>query len=569
MANLPGTDNIPDIPVENWLPKLDEDIGKFLAAAKGEEVRGGFTDMANIIANVIHKQATYTTDDFSDSSTNAAAQAAALGNILFGGTDHTGKKPFVLSYWDHATIVTGDVTQFSVTDMPRNSFTSCVASKFAQKPSNVKDDSVIVIWRNAANSAGNVSELILFDRTQYRLYYSPHLEQYETVVWKEIATKDELVNYWEPPASGTQFSVSDMPRKSYTYTYAADFAQAPEGINSSSSIAIWREPVNSAGNISKITLFDRYTNKLFFSRYVETEGLADWEEIATASNTVQKSNVTITADNKTDYFTDANDAPNNSIFRILDTAEIKNTPWGNGFSTGAGNYDGTVRSVTGYISGTLLTYGSVDRYRNQIFISGNDISSNPSKISVMCFRSRFGPTAGWSDWHMLSDRAAITGSNVVIRKKLIAPYEDANGNPTATDTGIANHQRIVGDPFYFDDFNNAPLNSIIQVDLDCDATVMLNNPLSGKSNILMTWCWSYTRRHAVVQFCIGLSSGTSTEFYYRYGYANTATEYIWTPWESARATTDATLTKEGRAADAKEVGTRLAALEARIAALEN
>lgn len=301
------------------------------------------------------------------------------------------------------------------------------------------------------------------------------------------------------------------------------------------------------------------------TQYAAADAKAVGDKLAKA---LLNSTVTITGSNKTDYFSDANDAPLNSVYRVKSSAEMENTPYGDGYSHGGStSYNGTIRSITGYLDGVLFTFGVDDNHGNQIFICGNG-ESTPN-APIMFFRSSYttGGVKTWTEWSIQSDRAAITGTNRVIRKKLIAPYLDAQGNPTATETITPNPQYI-DDPLYFKDFNDAPLNSVYQIDLDCDASVMANNPLSGKSNILMTWCWSHYRRHAVVQFCIGLTpgSGTQAEFYYRYGYDNPP--FVWTNWESARATTDSTLGIAGRAADAKTVGDRLAALEARIAALE-
>lgn len=391
----------------------------------------------------------------------ASPDAKRIGDILFGSDDHTGKTPKIQTYWDYNVL--GNPT-FSIYDMPKRSFTHCLASAFANKPDTIADTSPVFVFRQGGNNSGNVGYAYCIDRTTSYIYY---------------------------------------------------------------------------------TLTNETTQAIY------------WHRIAYSENAIESSKVAaITAENKSEYFTDADNAPNNSIFRIMNTAEIENTPYGNGYSTSTGTYNGTVRSVAGYISGTLLTYGASEPYRNQIFISGNDYSSNSAKTSVMYFRSRFGTDYGWSEWHLLSDRGAITGSNVIIRKKLIAQYQDATGAPTATNTGIINQQRIKGDPFYFSDFNDAPLNSIVQIDPDCDSTVMRNNPLSGQSCVLMTWCWSYVRRQAVVQFCVGLSSegGTQSEFCYRYGYINASSKLTWTNWENARATTDTTLKKAGRAADAFAVG---------------
>jgi len=91
MSNIPGTE-IPDIPTTDWSAHLAADIAAFLTAVQGEDVRAEFVDMAYVIANVILKQAAYTTADLTDENTHAAARASAVLNngILYRGAAQAG-----------------------------------------------------------------------------------------------------------------------------------------------------------------------------------------------------------------------------------------------------------------------------------------------------------------------------------------------------------------------------------------------------------------------------------------------------------------------------------------------
>lgn len=286
-------------------------------------------------------------------------------------------------------------------------------------------------------------------------------------------------------------------------------------------------------------------------------GANDWFRHARDKEIINNSGVSITATNKDQFFSDCNDAPLNTVYRIHADAKMENTPFGYGMSTAAGVYDGTLRSVTGYISGTLMTYGASDSAKHQTFITNAGAGSEPA---IMYFRTYYYST-GWTEWHGVSDILSPTSTNIAIRKKMIAPYLDADGNPTATNTGTPNPQCMIDDPRIFNDFNDAPNNSIYQIDLDCDASVMANNPNPGKSSVLLTSSFTYRTRHAIYQMCIGLdgSRGSDAFMFYRYCYqiASNPAEYMWTPWE--RVITEKMLSgyvqNKGRISDGSDMNT--------------
>ena len=240
----------------------------------------------------------------------------------------------------------------------------------------------------------------------------------------------------------------------------------------------------------------------------------------------------ITSSNKSDYFDDFNDAPVNSVFAIGTSAEMANSPYGNSTSTASGVYDGTYRSVTGYLQGILITRNVMTNLcKEQVFIS---FAGTNFERSVLYFRIYYNGT--WGIWKCASDLVMTKSSNMAIRKKLIAPYLDGQGNPTATDTGIPNPQCMISEPEIFDDFDDAPANTIYQIDLDCDATVMAHNPFPGKSSALFTTGPIYISRHALCQFCVALKGGSEDDMYtaymaFRYGYLKTSDTYVWTNWQ--------------------------------------
>ena len=133
-------------------------------------------------------------------------------------------------------------------------------------------------------------------------------------------------------------------------------------------------------------------------------------------------------------------------------------------------------------------------------------TSHPSTgQSIMCFRNAYtsGGELKWTPWQKYSETYALTASNIVIRKA------------TA-------HE-------FFTDLNDAPINSIYQIDLDCDEGTLLNHPNPGQSCVLITFGFSHVSRHGMVQQCFGL--GGDTKMFFRYGYLQSTDNYIWTPWK--------------------------------------
>ena len=222
----------------------------------------------------------------------------------------------------------------------------------------------------------------------------------------------------------------------------------------------------------------------------------------------------------------ADDAPLDSVIYVSKENFVENTPYGNGISSGFRENPG-FRETTGYLSGTLVTYGTSGDTKVQLFTSVNDNNDTSAEPSILYYRSFNGDV--WTRWHRLSDSVSLSSSNIAIRKKMIAPYLDEEGKPTAEKTSTPNPEYVGDQAAVFADFNDAPNNSIYQIDLDCDPSVMANNPLPGCSSVLITTGFSYWSRHGVVQICVGLT-GNTLPVYYRYCYAQTD-EYAWSLWE--------------------------------------
>ena len=251
-----------------------------------------------------------------------------------------------------------------------------------------------------------------------------------------------------------------------------------------------------------------------------------------AMGAISNSGVKITASNKASYFTDADNAPVNTVYFVDAGAEMAHTPYGKGTTSAAAVYDnGLVRDFAGYISGVLMTYGvSSGNNKIQLYVTGQIPGNQPTILHFRTFYNNY-----WTDWRRVGDNIATSASNIAIRKKMIAPFLDSQGNFTTEDTGIPNPQCMVGvtanSGLIFDDFDNAPLQSVYQIDLDCTAEFMAHNPAPGKSSILLTTGFSFFSRHGLMQLCIGKADDNGGTFaYLRYGYQQSASEYVFTDW---------------------------------------
>lgn len=342
------------------------------------------------------------------------------------------------------------------------------------------------------------------------------------------------------------------------------------------------------------------TGRLWERRY--TAGLWEaWQQVdQNTKKMIVNSRITVTAANKADYFTSCDDAPLNTIYRIKKNAELVNAPYGDGMSSASGVYDGTYRDIAGWDDGTLITYGTEDIYKHQIFISGKVSGAStgmvPPSNATLFFRTYYNSASpGWGDWRCVSDLRSPTATNIAVRRKFIgrwldkdpetataanpakavntktqwlnpqymsdylAPYMDGNGVPVPIDEGgyEANPNYVASHKF-FTDFNDAPFNSIYQIDLDCVAEIMAHNPKPGKSSVLVTTGFSWVgMQHGKIQFCVGADAGT-TFAYIRYGYTHSASQgiYVWTDWLHV-----------GDAGEVDALKDRVAALEAQVAAL--
>ena len=239
--------------------------------------------------------------------------------------------------------------------------------------------------------------------------------------------------------------------------------------------------------LSPIQIAVRLDGKIF-ARKKSTSGWKNWN-----ADAVNFSNTLLT---NTAKYSDFNDFPIGSIIGVSESARLNNAP--DGF-----NNTGHVGMDVGGVIVNVMTFAT--SYDNPYIKSQIAVYYRQTGKPRIAFRSAiyFSSAYHWSEWSMLSQDGSITSTNKIVD---------------------INHL-----DYTFDDFNDAPLNTIYQVDLNV-ANSVANNPSPGHSGSLMTYCFSNSVRHAVVQEFVTIEDKRVRK-YIRYGYINSGNVVSWTDWE--------------------------------------
>lgn len=259
----------------------------------------------------------------------------------------------------------------------------------------------------------------------------------------------------------------------------------------------------------------------WYYRYYDGTSWGEWLALHTKRNSIQTDGITITADNYTDYFTDFNNAPLNSVFYVRKDLPIDNYPEGfmsvlNPGDT-HGKPAGTLMTIkSGVISGLTTVM--------QLYATETGDPDGGSPNAYLCVRTGIIVSGAmrWSKWGRMGECMSVTSTN----------------------EGIPNSRILSGDA-PFSDFDDAPINTIYQVDLN--AVDMANNPMRGHSCVLITQAYSTITRHGIVQYCIGVDA--VTKMYFRYGYLNQPTVMAWTDWQEVCTSPDDYMRNKGSLAN--------------------
>lgn len=547
-------------------------INDFLTAELGEDVRDSLVAIAEALQEAINTQVATVTTDVDSTDPNAAIRASVLGDFMARTPYYTQElRPGTAENPTSLDFRAPSLQPLNITDATREGFDYVpsaatgyswlvtLANRLQNIVAQVLICPLVGIWtRRFSSASGWNSWRGGLDTSLTQVYAAADARAVGLEFQKAIRTAGLL--HSTDLNTVTTNSVYALDAGSYTYT------NAPAGI---SGVMYLITIGFGVGNSTGWQILYGSTGRMWQRRYA-ADTWNSWyslddridRRVSETIRYIDTTGVYITNSNKGEYFSDLNNAPINTVYRIAANAKLDNSPYGDGMSSAAGVYDGTYRSVAGYADGTLLTYGVSDLYKHQIFVSGTvsgaSTGRKPPDNATLFYRSYYSEASPkWGTWHAVSDWRSPTASNIAIRKKFIAPWLDDQGQPTATDTGVRNPQYIADDPRFFNDFDNAPFNSIYQIDLDNDESVMAHNPRPGKSSVLVTTGFSWVgMQHGKIQFCVGIDAGT-TFAYIRYGYIQSASQgiYIWTNWLHV-----------GDAGEVDALKARVAALEAQVAA---
>jgi len=234
----------------------------------------------------------------------------------------------------------------------------------------------------------------------------------------------------------------------------------------------------------------------------------EWNKIITSRNGIESYDVRVTSDNYQTVLPDLDEAQVNIVYSIAPNTPIPNIPEGNYNVAGADQSYGVA-------SGTLITLRGAKMgsgyEKFQLFMSAAGLPEGGTG-SIINFRGcRYsGGTLVWDKWSKMGNGVNLRATNTFIQES-----------------------RIQAGTAMFSDMNDAPNNTIVQIDLD--AVSMLNNPFQGHSCVLITLCPSYVSRHGMLQLCSGIEGGVA-HLFFRYGWQNNPGEIRWSPWMECTAT---------------------------------
>lgn len=244
-----------------------------------------------------------------------------------------------------------------------------------------------------------------------------------------------------------------------------------------------------------------HTSGSSFTRSKNVNGWQAWKRC----DGIASSEIVITSSN-THGFTSYNDFPINSIVRVYNNAILSDAPAGWNTIGHATTDPGKINSITMTYTPTAYDPSYICQM-TQIYRSANE---GYPRIAFRTAVRQSGSVYAWSKWSLMSEDGALHATNKVV---------DINSYQTIT----------------FSDFNDAPANTIYQVDYNVGSTI-LHNPAPGKSGVLMTYAFSVSTRHGLVQTHFAYES-TKATMYFRYGFEQSASTYIWSAWEKVNSTT--------------------------------
>lgn len=168
--------------------------------------------------------------------------------------------------------------------------TADVASHILNSPTNVTSYRLIVLQTTYSERIFQIAFMnaTVTDKVSIRNYTNAGWTDWQIFADQEYVDDASLIYF--NAADLNSFSIADMPRRSYTYTYPYKFIDCPQEIsNSSTAIRVVREKYNSTGNVSLVTVQIKEGNSIieYITQYSETSWSGWWVKRPTQNNIIE------------------------------------------------------------------------------------------------------------------------------------------------------------------------------------------------------------------------------------------------------------------------------------------
>lgn len=365
-------------------------------------------------------------------------------------------------------------------------------------PTNVASRMIVLQTTNR----DNIYQLIFPNATNNRMFF----RFYNGTSWTEWAKIQDYTNYLALSfgdttiiPNGTDFNTLTVPGN-YRVSSGNNMGtmiNVPVGVASRLIVST----IHNANAILQVLIPSARNAQIWIRKAYS----GAWQPWFNLSETIRAESAVITGANKENYFTDFNNAPINTVYTVASSARLDNSP------AGTLVIDRTGEALDNFPVGSLFTFGGATlpsgMSKMQIFMNYH-MSTKQAFLNFRTCYSSSSDAEVWTKWEKYSEQMAITATNTAIRAEM-----------------------VIGGDAPFVDLNDAPVNSIYQLDLDLTDGVMANNPVAGHSGVLITAGFGYNTRHGMVQMCYGLRNGVV--LYIRYGYLDGGQQ--WTPWKKVSA----------------------------------
>ena len=502
--------------IDNWEDATIEDLETWKAAFQ-ELFDSTFADLVEIktAAEDARDDAIDAKDDAEAAAASVSASAAQIENNRLRSINSWG-----LKNTDYTNIP--DNTDFNSLTTIGNYKVQTSASMQTMTNSPVTTAAYVVVEQGATSNV--ILQHVFASDSSGTVWYRVKLPS-DWLPWRRLAPTDATLTTLNAPAdakatgdkalyaiytnySNTTAINSNSDLNDYTSVgnYRVSSGSVAETLSNCPSSSAGRLFVmqGTATNIIYQIYFANEDPPVCYYRAKYSSGWKKWTRNADWNNVITPGNTAISSSNVSTYFPSGKmaDAPANTMYYIVNTDDFSDAPVGNGRIV-------TSMSDAGHMSGLLVTLSG---YRNK-----SGVVNSYSQM-FLSYRPNNSPVFAY--------RAATVSNGVVVYGQWSKFEQDGYLH--------SSNQVIYGgslDVAPFTDLNDAPPNTIYQLDLNLDDSdaehTLAHHPEPGVSSVVMTYAYSYSSTHGMVQTLYNLVG----RFYWRYGYQNAPGDYRWTSWK--------------------------------------